>query len=68
MFKMKEKLTKNHKTKFDLRAKNLMIISFATLALVCAIFIPLNAINQAKVNQVKAQQVENNVGVLNLDI
>lgn len=68
MFKMKEKLTKDHKKKFDLRAKNIMFLSIATLALVCAIFIPLNAINQAKVNQIKSQQVENNVGVLNLDI
>lgn len=63
MFKMKEKLTKNNR-KYAAKTKLLLVVSILGLAVASAIVVPLSVSNQINSNNIKTQQVENQVGLI----
>jgi uncharacterized membrane protein YwzB len=60
---MKEKLTKNNR-KYAAKTKLLLVVSILGLAVASAIVVPLSVSNQINSNNIKTQQVENQVGLI----
>ncbi|MBO8414235.1 MAG: hypothetical protein IAC78_01975 [Firmicutes bacterium] len=58
MFKMKEKLTKNHYKGFDHKMKILGITSLALLGVTSAVFVPLTAVYQNNIETAKLNEAD----------